>query len=70
MKAQAANIPGFRPAQVPVIYQDATPAREAYDVVTLLGEVERANPAMRDNHAWTQIRLLAVNLFANAHEVQ
>lgn len=68
--AHAANIPGFRPAQVPVIYQHATPAREAYDVVKTLADAEKADPSLANNHAWTQVRLLAIDLFAAAHEVQ
>lgn len=68
--AQAANIPGFRPAQVPVIYQQAAPAREAYDVVVALADAEAADPSLKNNHAWTQVRLVAIDLFAAAHEVQ
>lgn len=60
------NIPGFRPAQVPVIHFDERRASEAYQAHVALLDQERRYPSLKGNPAWQCLRADAYENFALA----
>ena len=52
---------------IPIIHQRSAEAQQAYEAIKALIVASDCNPALHDNHAWTQIRLFAVDLFFHSH---